>query len=695
MEGSTRRVVVNRPLESPFLDDELFTREVAPDWEPRASALVAQSPFLDTLAPADLATSLQDGIGESLDEEPYEYREAIEQETDEGYGFRHELDEEGDDEQAADTADQEMEDEFGSFEGFAPKVSAATLRTRIDAYFDLVNTEYTLTNGTKVKGRSQFRYAKSGGIDQAKTRLAKTLGSSFEKKHPHAIHYAVYGRPKPAQIAAITQALIDVGQFDALRKKYSTLTDRQLIRRMQREFGIGIDCAGYVQLAFIYAFTGSDDDPRKTRLNLGLQERRGNERLSDLPSSHFKKLASITDAETGDLLVLRPRDGDIDRAWHTVMIVERTSSGTEHTFLGDASWGTDLYGENAGGIGRRQLVHDTATGEWWDIHPLTGAEAHRNTVGPYAEHLLHGVFRARQSTKTAQPTPELETWLEEAETNMDCTERGAEHETDQDAGRTEHKEDEADIKVEDTEEEGVDNDEEVDLAEDEEAEADADEAEEAIDERAGEIVSHVYEDFEGIEELGDSVEEQPDLRKAFEGDTEQPLEWREKEAEDKSTSEDGEAEEEEAGTQQESGGGPSPAAASVNVLLDQPVDADDKFQLVSKDGKYAKTLGAAVAQKLVEGAMRLTFTRVDPKKEYKLIHIRSKGSRQLVVPANPFKALTEAGHHAPQAKNTYVTVPSQIAKTLPDRYHIDRPVDPILVASSPVLVDLTVDDPEL
>jgi hypothetical protein len=411
--------VVSRPLESPFLDDELFTRESAPDLEPRASALVAQSPFLDALAPASLDANLQDDVGEALDEEPYEYREPIEQESDEGYGFRHELDERGGDEQAADKAEEETEDEFGSFEGFAPKVSAATLRTRIGDYFDLVNTEYMLTDGTKVKARSQFRYAKSGGIDQAKTRLAKTLGPSFEKKHPGAIHYAVYGRPKPAQIAAITQALIDAGQFDALRKKYRTLTDRQLIRRMQREFGIGIDCAGYVQLAFIYAFTGSDDDPKKTRLNLGLQERRGNERLSDLPSSHFKKLASVTDAETGDLLVLRPRDGDIDRAWHTVMIVERTFSGTEHTFLGDASWGTDLYGENAGGIGRRQLVHDTATGEWWDIHPLTGTEAHRNAVGPYAEHHLHGVFRARQSTKTAKPTPELETWLEEAETSTE------------------------------------------------------------------------------------------------------------------------------------------------------------------------------------------------------------------------------------------------------------------------------------
>jgi V8-like Glu-specific endopeptidase len=422
---------VSPTLESPFLDDELFKKERAPDREPRVLALVAESPFLDALAPTGDAINSQGNDAEShardaLDDGPYEYREEIEQEEgDDGYGIHDELDEQGvDDEQEDIINDAEAESGVGLLEGFAPRMSRDDLRKHIDEYFDLANTEYTLADGTKVKARSQFRYAKSGGIDEAKARLARTLGSSFEKKHPRAVHYAVYGRAKPAQIAAITQALIDAGELDALRRRRPSLTHRQLIRRMQREFGIGIDCAGYVQLAFIYAFMRSDNDSKQTRQNLGLQERRGNERLSSLPSSHFKKLTSVTDAETGDLLVLKPRDGDADRAWHTVIIVERSSSGTEHTFLGDASWGTDLYGEDAGGIARRQLVHDTATGEWWDIHPITGDEAHRNRVGPYNKHKLYGVFRAKQSTKKVKPAPELEAWLEEAETNTDCTESG-------------------------------------------------------------------------------------------------------------------------------------------------------------------------------------------------------------------------------------------------------------------------------
>jgi hypothetical protein len=133
----------------------------------------------------------------------------------------------------------------------------------------------------------------------------------------------------------------------------------------------------------------------------------------------------------------------------------------------------------------------------------------------------------------------------------------------------------------------------------------------------------------------------------------------------------------------------------VNVLLDEPVESDDKYQLVSQDGKYSRTLGAKDAKSLVDGAKRLSFTGVDPTKSYQLIHIRSAGSRRVVLPVVPFNALTEANRPALQAKHTFVTVPSQVPKTLPDRFRNDRPVDPILVAASPVLVDLMAHDPTL
>jgi hypothetical protein len=167
-----------------------------------------------------------------------------------------------------------------------------------------------------------------------------------------------------------------------------------------------------VQLAFIHAFMGNDNDSTPVRMQLGLQLHRHNERLSDLPLTHFTT-HQVTDAEAGDLLILSPRPGDRDRAWHTIIIVEHTISGTEHRFVGDASWGNDLYGEKAGGIARRTLVHDTRSGEWWDVHPIDGSDANRNTKGPYAGHPIKGLYRAKQvavtkKAATRQPAREAQ-----------------------------------------------------------------------------------------------------------------------------------------------------------------------------------------------------------------------------------------------------------------------------------------------
>ncbi|MGH7335540.1 MAG: hypothetical protein ACREKS_22900 [Candidatus Rokuibacteriota bacterium] len=280
------------------------------------------------------------------------------------------------------------------FEMFAPEVSQTDLRTRIDDYFDRANAEYDLGHGAKVKARPQFRYARGGDSEEVKTKVRRILGAGFERRHPLAIHFAAYGRAKPSELAAVTQGLIEAGELAAVRTERPHLSNDQLVRALQRKFKVGIDCAGYVQLAFIFAFTGSDDDPARTRTGLGLHAKRGWEALRSLPTSHFTRV-KVGEGRTGDLLVLKPRADSDDRAWHTVIIVERTSSATEHTFLVDASWGVDLYGAAAGGVGRRKLVHNTSSGRWWDIHPIDGTRAHENATGPYDGHPIHGMYRAK------------------------------------------------------------------------------------------------------------------------------------------------------------------------------------------------------------------------------------------------------------------------------------------------------------
>ena len=166
-----------------------------------------------------------------------------------------------------------------------------------------------------------------------------------------------------------------------------------------------------MQLAFIHAFRGNDNDSPSVRLQLGLQADRHNGRPSDLSLAHFTK-HKVTDAQAGDLLILSPRPGDRDRAWHTIIIVEHTVSGTEHRFIGDASWGNDLSGEKAGGIARRTLVHDTSSGEWRDVHPIDGSDAHRNAKGPYNGHPINGLYRpkpvaVKRAAATRQPVREV------------------------------------------------------------------------------------------------------------------------------------------------------------------------------------------------------------------------------------------------------------------------------------------------
>lgn len=305
----------------------------------------------------------------------------------------------------------ELDEEEGDlFQTLVSNVSQNELRKRIDDYFASANAEYVLPDGTRVKALPRFWSNKDFGRRddpgakrrraEAMEKLKGKLPSNFETLYPRAIQDAVYGKPKPSQIAAILQGLIDAGEYATTAALHPGLSSTQLIRKLQEEYQFGIDCAGYVQLAFIYAFIGNDNDRPNVRRRLGFHSRRGYESLSGDTQPfrrHFKKVP-FTDAQTGDLFILNPRPSG--GSWHTTLVVDHTQAGTVHTFIVDASWG-DLYGEDHSGVARRTWVHDTSTGDWWDIHPRDNSEVNRNNVGPYKKHPIRGVFRARQRISRA------------------------------------------------------------------------------------------------------------------------------------------------------------------------------------------------------------------------------------------------------------------------------------------------------
>jgi hypothetical protein len=123
---------------------------------------------------------------------------------------------------------------------------------------------------------------------------------------------------------------------------------------------------------------------------------------------------------------------------------------------------------------------------------------------------------------------------------------------------------------------------------------------------------------------------------------------------------------------------------SVTVILDQPGERDDRFELVSSSGRYRRTLGANDATPLVAGEMMLLF-EVPDKGNYTLIHHRAKdGSQYTIFRNRRFQDM--AGTHKPRERTPiYQQLYGQ-----PDNAGTERD----LIQASPVLVNLDVKDPE-
>ncbi len=134
---------------------------------------------------------------------------------------------------------------------------------------------------------------------------------------------------------------------------------------------------------------------------------------------------------------------------------------------------------------------------------------------------------------------------------------------------------------------------------------------------------------------------------------------------------------------------------SVTIILDEPVEGDDAFELREAHGKYAKTLAAKTATQLTTGAKVLRFTGVKAKQQYRLVHKRSKASERPIALDIPLASMTSTAKAPPSRENTFVQYNSQVPKRLADRHSTDRDVDPDLVQRSPILNALKVEDPKI
>jgi hypothetical protein len=210
------------------------------------------------------------------------------------------------------------------------------------------------------------------------------------------------GRGEPAQIQAIVQRLIDMGEL--ANSPGATIRDQ--IRNMMYQFHIGLDCAGYVALAFLSAMG-------RTRAQVGLASP-GYESLSGLVGRGFSRV-SLSDVRAGDIICLGPPpkenvghrlmvydahpataqelarfDADIQTHNRSRLPAFPFASGRVTVYVVQSSWGNHGNG-TLGGVEQGLLMHDEVTGAW-----ITDRHNQLNVSNqPYA-HPFEGAYRWTQ-----------------------------------------------------------------------------------------------------------------------------------------------------------------------------------------------------------------------------------------------------------------------------------------------------------
>jgi len=244
-----------------------------------------------------------------------------------------------------------------------------------------------------------------------------------------AVTNARMGRPTPKQLVLVTQALIDAGKLPPPKSANDTVDMR--IRQMQRNWGIGVDCAGYVREGAV-AVHGDGAQPLVKGTN------RSGAIHDILQTPAFKKVAfkedvskegadpkvhNFHDIRAGDIIHLDSkksnavghnaivyshevatdamRDELWNRAARTTHVCDVNgffrSKGPFHVLNVDSSWGVDLAGVAHGGFRRDTWIYDESTGMWGTFLPGTpffpNTEAFiTDQEGPY-NHKFKDAFR--------------------------------------------------------------------------------------------------------------------------------------------------------------------------------------------------------------------------------------------------------------------------------------------------------------
>jgi hypothetical protein len=283
-----------------------------------------------------------------------------------------------------------------------PKTTA--IQAKLDGFMQQMTPTYRLPDGSSVAVSAFFRM---GGAGRQSPKVGDNL--SVRKAVATKLGLKSYfdaGRPEVADIAKITQGLIDAGKLGPV------VGDEALaVRKMAWDFGVGIDCAGYVQRALYASQSG-------TRERYGLRDV-ANEDLMSLSSNPKWTNVGVAAARPGDVLTLAERrkdDGTFVDVGHAMIVYEhelaspaqresmRTNMSQDprvqavlsdprlHVLKLDSSWGTGDDAQNGAGVQRRTWLYGETTGSW--VCQVTDGSFWAYGQKP-AAHSLGGVFRPK------------------------------------------------------------------------------------------------------------------------------------------------------------------------------------------------------------------------------------------------------------------------------------------------------------
>ncbi len=277
----------------------------------------------------------------------------------------------------------------------------AAMTAKIDQEFNKAAAPYTVTTpgGEKVtvKVPPQFRMV-DGFNEHTKASLGTALGPKLSAQLKNEIARATIGRGTPEDVAKITAALIARGELGPVAAKDAP----EAIQALQWKYGIGADCAGYVQRAFL-AIRGKGPGESE-RTAMGLKAKATDENFASLPTNPKFKRVEVANARPGDIVTLKPPKGD--SIGHVVLVrSNKVLTSSEASAIGlktggpyraldvDSSWGAGEAGKG-GGVKRQTWIYDEASKSWSTWDPANKKLTNSNDTGPY-DHPLDGVYRPK------------------------------------------------------------------------------------------------------------------------------------------------------------------------------------------------------------------------------------------------------------------------------------------------------------